>query len=197
MGKPEDLSDCEPETRVDVTVVPDVPVSPSSVVTEMCEVSPCCSDWEFVEPMMPPTPSQNSYSSLEEEQGHFNVVDQMWSARDRTIIAKTNQYLEESKSLKLEIEELESLLGPEDSYVDFRQILEEARDEKGCNTGEGCGERMKEKERARRALLSFVGWPVSFESFDVRRGVLVERGFSFPSLCHRVVFIVLREFSMR
>ena len=38
--------------------------------------------------MMPPTPLQNSYSSFEEEQGHFEVEDQMWSARDRTIIAK-------------------------------------------------------------------------------------------------------------
>ena len=28
----------------------DVPVSPSSVVTELCGVSPCGSDWEFVEP---------------------------------------------------------------------------------------------------------------------------------------------------
>ena len=36
---------------------------------------------------------------------------------------------------------------------------------------------MEEKERERRALLSFVGWSVSFESFDVRLGVLVERGF--------------------
>ena len=35
---------------------------------------------------------------------------------------------------------------------------------------------MKEKERERRALLSYVGWPVSFESFEVRHGVLVERG---------------------
>ena len=56
---------------------------------------------------------------------------------------------------------------------------------------------MKEKERERRALLSFLGWPVSFESFDVGHGVLVERGFSFFSLCHRVVLIVLRDFSMR
>ena len=53
--------------------------------------------------------------------------------------------------------------------------------------------RKMEKERERRALLSFVGWPVSLESF----GVLVERGFSFFSLCHRVVFTVVREFSMR
>ena len=32
----------------------------------------------------------------------------------------------------MEIEELESLLGPDDTEVDFRRILEEARDEKGC-----------------------------------------------------------------
>ena len=56
---------------------------------------------------------------------------------------------------------------------------------------------MKEKERERRALLSFASWPGSFESFDVRHGVLVERGFSFLFLYHHVVFIVLREFSMR
>ena len=31
-------------------MVPDVPVSSSSVVTEFCDVSPCCSDWESVEP---------------------------------------------------------------------------------------------------------------------------------------------------
>ena len=71
--------------------------------------------------MVPPTPVQNSYSSFEEEQGHFEVEDQMWSARDRTIIAKTKRYLEESKSLKVEIEELDSLLGPDDTEVDFRR----------------------------------------------------------------------------
>ena len=41
----------EPDTRVEVLVVLDVIdvlVSPSSVVTELCEVSSCCSDWEFV-----------------------------------------------------------------------------------------------------------------------------------------------------
>ena len=36
------------------------------------------------------------------------------------------------KVLKVEIEELESLLGPGDIEVDFRRILEEARDRKGC-----------------------------------------------------------------
>ena len=76
------------------------------------------------------------HSSFEEKQAHFEVEDQMWSARDRTIIAKTNQYLEESKSLKVEIEELESLLGLGDTDVDFRRILEEARDGKGCATCE-------------------------------------------------------------
>ena len=67
----------------------------------------------------------------------------------------------------------------------------------GCGkNGEGCGERMKEKERERRALWSWLSWPVSVESFDVRHGVLVERGFPSFSLCHHAVFIVLREFSV-
>ena len=35
-------------------------------------------------------------------------------------------------SVKVEVEELEDLLGPEDVDVDLRRILEEARDEKGC-----------------------------------------------------------------
>ena len=34
---------------------------------------------------------------------------------------ETKQYLEESKKLKVEIEELESLLGPDDTEVDFRR----------------------------------------------------------------------------
>ena len=53
MEKPEDLSDCEPETRAGVSVVLDVTdvlVSPSSVVTEFCDGFSSCSDWEFVEP---------------------------------------------------------------------------------------------------------------------------------------------------
>ena len=54
--EPEDLSDREPVSCELVRVVPDVSdvvgvlVSPSSVVSELCDVSPCCSDWELVEP---------------------------------------------------------------------------------------------------------------------------------------------------
>ena len=55
----------------------------------------------------------------------------------------------------------------------------------------------KEKERERRAPLSWLSWPVSFESFDVRHGVLVERGFSFFLCAAMFVIIVLRNFSMR
>ena len=55
------------------------------------------------------------------------------SARERTIIARTKQYLEESYSVKVEVEEeLEDLLGPEDVDVDFRRILKEARDGRVC-----------------------------------------------------------------
>ena len=33
--------------------------------------------------------------------------------------------------MKVEVEELDSLLGPDDSDVDFRRIMTEARDERG------------------------------------------------------------------
>ena len=36
------------------------------------------------------------------------------------------------KNIKLDIEELETMLGPDDIDVDFRRFLEEARDENGC-----------------------------------------------------------------
>ena len=44
LEKHEDLSDCEPDSCALVRVVPDVthvPVSPSSAVTEFCDVSSC------------------------------------------------------------------------------------------------------------------------------------------------------------
>ena len=78
--------------------------------------------------MMPPTPMQNSYSSSEEEQGHFEVEDQIWSARARVVKARTKQFLEVSQKVKVEVGELESLLGPDDSDVNFRRILEEAEE---------------------------------------------------------------------
>ena len=54
-----------------------------------------------------------------------------WSARDRTVIARMEQYLNENDNMRVEIEELEFLLGPEDSEVDLRQILRNARRKKG------------------------------------------------------------------
>ena len=48
----EDWSDCESDSRARVRLVPDgtdVLVS-LSVITERCDVSFCCSEWEFVEP---------------------------------------------------------------------------------------------------------------------------------------------------
>ena len=113
-------SGCEPDSRARVRWVPyvtDVPVCPSSVVTELCDVSSCCSNWDFVEPqsfsfskkrigttvqeemryedspvkapppsrrrMTPPTPLQNSYSSVEGEQGHYEEENQIWRAREK------------------------------------------------------------------------------------------------------------------
>ena len=80
--------------------------------------------------MLPPTPLQNSYSSFEQEQWHFEVEDQIWSARDRTVIARTKQCLEESKSLKVEVEELEFLLGPRGFGCGFQTNLGRSKEQK-------------------------------------------------------------------
>ena len=68
---------------------------------------------------------------LKEEQVLLEAEDQMWSARERTIIARTKQYLEVSYSATVEVGELEHLLGHDDVDVDFRRLLKEARDERG------------------------------------------------------------------
>ena len=43
------------------------------------------------------------------------------------------QYLDRSFRVKVQVEALEALLGPEDVDVDLRRILKEARDERGRN----------------------------------------------------------------
>ena len=56
---------------------------------------------------------------------------QGWSAKERTIMTRTKQFLERRHSVKVQVEELEDLLGPEDVDVDLKRILTEARDERG------------------------------------------------------------------
>ena len=48
------------------------------------------------------------------------------AARDRTVIAQMEKNMKASDCLKLEIEELGLLLGPEDSYVNLMYILRSA-----------------------------------------------------------------------
>ena len=48
------------------------------------------------------------------------MEDHIWRTRDRTVIARTTRYLEVSQHTK----------GPDDSDVDLRRIIEEARDKK-------------------------------------------------------------------
>ena len=52
----------------------------------------------------------------------------MWSVKEKG----TKQFLGRSYRVKVEVEELEDLLGPDDVDVDFRRILKKARDERGC-----------------------------------------------------------------
>ena len=46
-------------------------------------------------------------------------------------LQKRKQYLEEGNNLKVDVEELESLLCPEDSEVDFRANLGRSEEQKG------------------------------------------------------------------
>ena len=161
LDNPEDLSDCEPapcepdscaHVRV-VLDVTDVLVSPSSVVAELCDVSPCGSDGEFCGPqsfskkrahcgtytqeemryegspvkalplsrrMTPPTPMQDSYTSFVIDHGRYEEEGRGWNARERTIIARIQHYLERSFSVKVQVAALDALLGPEDEDVDLR-----------------------------------------------------------------------------
>ena len=79
--------------------------------------------------IMPPTPQQSLQSSSEATQLQTEVEDQefegehRWTARDRTVVARMEQYLNENDNMRVEIGELEFLLGPEDSEVDLRQTL--------------------------------------------------------------------------
>ena len=103
--------------------------------------------------IMSPTPQQRPLPPLEGMPRQMEVEDQEcgaceqecegehgWTARDRTMIAKMEQYLNESDNMKVEIEELELLLGPEDSEVDSRYMLMNARRKKrdaGCFKSSG------------------------------------------------------------
>ena len=89
--------------------------------------------------MTPPTPMQNSFSSFVRNHGRCEEEGRGWNARERTIIARIKQYLERSFSVKVQLEALEDLLGPDDVDVDLRRILKEARDERGRNIFETFG----------------------------------------------------------
>ena len=81
--------------------------------------------------MTPPTPLQNSYTFFEREQGSYEEEGRGWNPREGTIIARTKQYLKRGFSVKVRVEELDGLLGPEDVDVDSRRTLKESRDGRG------------------------------------------------------------------
>ena len=70
------------------------------------------SQWNSSGAMWPP--------SFEWEQRRYEVEGWGWSAKERTLIARTKQFLERSHSVKVQVEEFEDLLGPDDVDVDFR-----------------------------------------------------------------------------
>ena len=111
MEKLDELSECGLVSCALMRVVPaviDVPASPSSVVTEFCDLLSFCCDRKFVEPQSfsfskkralwctrtQEEMRQNSYTSFEREQESYKEEGRGWNARDRTIIARTKQFLE-------------------------------------------------------------------------------------------------------
>ena len=83
--------------------------------------------------IVPPAPQQSLQPSIEavqlqtDQESGSCEMEYEWTARGRAVIARMEQYLNENDNMKVENEELELLFGPEDSEVDFRQILRYAR----------------------------------------------------------------------
>ena len=72
------------------------------------------------------SPVQNSYTSFVRDHGRYEEEGRGWNARERPIIARTTQFLERSRSVKVQVEAFRSPVG-----VDLRRILKEARNEQG------------------------------------------------------------------
>ena len=142
----------------DVSSVTDVPVSPSSVVTELCDVSPCCSDWELVEPqsfsffkkrahcctdtqeevryegspvIAPPLSRRRMTPPTHVQNSYTYFVRDhgRYEKEGRVWNARERTIIARSRSVK--VQALGALLGPEDVDVDLMRILREARDEQG------------------------------------------------------------------
>ena len=165
------VSECGPVAGSDVSVPAGVGVSAPSVVTVVCEDLPSDAEWDFVEPqsvflskkrnlacvegqedmnydgtpvkappcpkrrMITPLPHQRSFSSMEE--------GSLWSAQERTAIARIEQYVNNSNVVKLDIAEVE-----ENSLVLRRRC--EAYCKK-CDNGRQEHFRSFQCERKRRA----------------------------------------------
>ena len=105
--------------------------------------------------MMPPTPRQSSSMPIEEMQWQTEMEAQgsCWGARDRTVFAGMENYLNKNDCFKLDIEELELLLGPEDPDVNLRYILTHA-----SRMGSNIFEVFSMKEKGGHLVASKVRW---------------------------------------
>ena len=125
-------------------VVTDVGEPAPSVVTVMCEGVPSDSEWDFVEPQSFSFSKKRNFASVEnpEEtnyegtlvkapplQGSFSSEEEgsLWSAQERTAIARMEHNVNNNDCIKLEIDEVEDCsLGPEYSDVDVKHTLRNA-----------------------------------------------------------------------
>ena len=70
---------------------------------------------------------QHSKTSFVKHHGRYEEEGRGWNARERTIIVRIKQYLERSFSVKVQVEALEALLGPEDVGCGSQANLERSK----------------------------------------------------------------------
>ena len=95
---------------------------------------------------MTPLPQQSPFSSMEE--------GSPWSAQERTAIARTERYVNNSRCQKMEIAEVEDYsFGPEYSSVDVKHIFRNSTRE-----GMTCFEVFGVKENGEHPVASKLRW---------------------------------------
>ena len=96
----------------------DVPVSPSSVVTELCDVSSCCSDSEFVEPQSFSSSKQRAHCCTSTQEGmkyQSPPVKALPFSRRRMMLPTPLQNSNDT------FEEVQVLLGAEDQMCSAKE----------------------------------------------------------------------------
>ena len=95
----------------------------------------------------------NGKGNISTSKTEMEVQGSSWSARERTVTARLENYLNKEDCLKFDIEELELLTGPEDSEVNLRYLLMKASRRSGR-----IFEIFSTKEKSEHSVANKVRW---------------------------------------